>query len=571
MKRGAILKKNSLRLPVFLYGFLPAACCLLKGLSDRLYTDIDSFLISINCAGLYGESNLCPVLHPLVGLLTNGLNHLYPNVDWFTALGQFFTIVAVWWIGVLLAFCIQQPFKRWTCLLLFSLVLLQQSLLNQNFTVYAGLFAAVAVATLLLSFRRSLPRISYFMVVLFICLAILWRKEGTALILPFLILDLCVLALSKVLTWQHIRRVLVLALLPATLLLTISLGTNITLPAQGIAVSYGQYRAKLIDYPHHSWEDIYEELTPLSISENDYAAITKGILLDTDLVTASTLEKISAVATTSEFSFSPNTIFLLLGSLPSVFNTQLLRSFILLALGLFVGILCSHLPPLYKLEAFLALGGSCLICLYYLYIGRLPERVTACILLAFITTLLPLFLCIPASHIPAIKSVWQISSILVIGLLCIFLIQNRYNYRIVQPVWQARQAEVSDFSLRPEQDADSIYLWNSTLLALYMTDHYMDEGKLPDTAFLRQNLAWGEWNTSGQITYQQLLSGLGVANPMQSLLNRPHTYLVGEKNDIILIQTWLREHYDTTATAEQIDTIDVFAVGKIPIWQIANE
>lgn len=52
---------------------------------------------------------------------------------------------------------------------------------------------------------------------------------------------------------------------------------------------------------------------------------------------------------------------------------------------------------------------------------------------------------------------------------------------------------------------------------------------------------------------------------MEGLLTRPHTYLISE--DSSLIETWLREHYDPSATLQQVGTVDVFALGPVPIWQ----
>ena len=97
----------------------------------------------------------------------------------------------------------------------------------------------------------------------------------------------------------------------------------------------------------------------------------------------------------------------------------------------------------------------------------------------------------------------------------------------------------------------------------------MSQGKLPDENFVQHNLPWGEWNTSGQTGYQQFLSSLGMENPMQSLLTRPNTYLVG--NDTGLIQTWLREHYDGQAVVQPIGTVDVFAMGEVPVWQASAD
>lgn len=99
----------------------------------------------------------------------------------------------------------------------------------------------------------------------------------------------------------------------------------------------------------------------------------------------------------------------------------------------------------------------------------------------------------------------------------------------------------------------------------------MMEGKLPSTAFVRQNLAWGEWNTSGQPFYHVLLADLDLENPMQCLLTRPHTYLVVKSEFAPHLQTWLQEHYTLTATLQQTTTVNVYAYGDTPIWQAVEK
>lgn len=559
------MKKFRIELPLFVYGLFPAACCLLKGLSDRLYTDVDSFLISISCAGLYSSNTSCPVIHPLLSTLIGQLSRLWPTADWFSLLSQGCMVLGIWWLGTLFAICIQHSAKRWTCILLLCFALLQHSLFNINFTVWCGFFSFIGVTTVLISLRRALPYGAHFMSAFFLCLAVLWRMEGVALLIPFLLLDVCTLIINRSISFRHLFKTLFLCLLPAVALVVFSSCYYMLSPTWHTAVSYSATRSELVDYPHRAWSEARDELTLLNISENDYNALTSGVFLDTDIANIEMLEQVSSISKVPVLPFTLDNLFTLLQSLPSLFNTPLLRIFSFFVSVLFIYILFSSLPLSNKIESFFALCGSLLICLYYLYVGRLPERVILCVVFSLLSVLLPLFLCTPATSNSKIP-VWRILCAATGCLLCLCLWKNRYNYHIVQPALLASQSDQEDTALLPGYESGTVYLWNSTTLALYMTEHYMEAGKLPSESFVHQNLPWGEWNTSGQIYFQQLLAELDMPNPMQSLLTRPRTYLVAE--DISSIETWLQEHYDASASANPIGTVDVFALGKIPIWQI---
>ena len=187
------------------------------------------------------------------------------------------------------------------------------------------------------------------------------------------------------------------------------------------------------------------------------------------------------------------------------------------------------------------------------------------------SVLLPLFLDAAAAPRAVRIRFWKAACLLSACCLCLLLIKNRHNYHVTQLAIHAGTAAADDTALLPADGPDTVYLWDSMSMALYMTEHYMMEGKLPSTAFVRQNLAWGEWNTSGQPFYQVLLADLDLENPMQCLLTRPHTYLVVKSEFAPHLQTWLQEHYTPTATLQQTTTVNVYAYGDTPIWQAVEE
>ena len=556
------MKKAPVTVPPAVLGLIPAAFCLFGGLIERLYLDIDTFLVSMTSAGLYSEGAICPVIHPLLGILLSALSRIPGTVDWFTFLSRLLVVVTIWWLGTVLAFCLERRAQRLTVLLLLSFLLFRYPILHANYTVHCALFCFVGGATMLLALRRPLPRGAKIWSGLLLGLGVLWRPEGAALVIPFLALDLCALALQRQLSGQALRQVVLPCLSPAILLVVFSLLFYLLAPGYAADKAYSDARRALIDYPCKPWAEVSEQVTALGLSENDYEVLNASDLADTAIADTEALQQLAVISKANRYPTSVAGLLEALRNFPAVFSSKLSLVLLLAALAVPLAFLCSAAPLLPKLEAVCAMGGTFLIAFYYLYVGRLPERLVVSILLISFTVTLPLLLSVPAPRHEALaRRFWQVACLGMGCILCLFAWRNRHNYHIDQLAVSARPAETA---ASPTGD-DPVYLWDCMTHALYMTGAYMTDGKLPDADFTRHNLPWGEWNSSGQTFYRQLLSELELDNPMQCLLTRPNTYLVAE--DPSGVETWLQEHYDPTATLEQIGTIEVYAKGDVPIWQ----
>ena len=557
-------KVSRIAIPPAVQGLLPAFFCIFSGVIDRLYLDIDSFLVSMTCNGLYGSGAVCPVIHPLLAIVLGRLAPLAPSVDWFTLISRVLVALTAWWIGMVIAWCIGSAPKRIFCLVSFSILLFRFPLFNANYTVHCAFFAMAGVTTLVLALRRAMPRGSLFWAAWFLCLAILWRPEGAALMLPFLLLDLVVLALRHALPLAKVKKVLLPALIPPLLLVAFSALLPLFSAQYAAGKAYSDARRAFVDYPSRPWAEVADQVTALGLDENDYETLSSSVLIDTSIADTATLQKLAVIA---KKGLSTEGLGTLGRDFMAAFSTLQLRVFCILTV-FFLAVVClSGSPLLVKLESLLAVLGSLLITLYYLYSGRLPERLFVSIFLMQFSVLLPLFLdAAPAPRAVRIRF-WKAACLLSVCCLCLLLIKNRHNYHVTQLAIHAGTTVADDTALLPDNDPDTVYLWDSMSMALYMTEHYMMEGKLPSTAFVRQNLAWGEWNTSGQPFYQALLADLDLENPMQCLLTRPHTYLVVKSEFAPHLQTWLQEHYTPTATLQQTATVNVYAYGDTPIWQ----
>ena len=561
-------KVSRISLPPAVQGLLPAFFCIFSGVIDRLYLDIDSFLVSMTCNGLYGSGAVCPVIHPLLGIVLGRLAPLAPSVDWFTLISRVLVALTAWWVGTILAWCIQSTTKRVFCLVSFSILLFRFPLFNANYTVHCAFFAMAGVTTLVLALRREMPRGSLFWAAWFLSLAILWRPEGAALMVPFLLLDLVVLALRHALPLVKIKKVLLPALIPPLLLVAFSALLPLFSAEYAASKAYSDARRAFVDYPSRPWAEVADQVTALGLDENDYETLSSSILMDPTIADTPTLQKLAVIA---KKGLSTEGLGTLGHDFVAAFSTLQLQVFGILTVFFLVVVWLSGSPLLTKLEALLAILGSLLITLYYLYSGRLPERLFVSIFLMQFSVLLPLFLdAAPAPRIST-RRFWKAACLLSVCCLCLLLVKNRHNYHITQLAIHAGTAAADDPALLPADAPDTVYLWDSMSMALYMTEHYMMEGKLPSTAFVQQNLAWGEWNTSGQPFYLHLLADLDLENPMQSLLTRPHTYLVSLDEQAQRIQIWLQEHYAPAATLQQTATVDVYAYGEVPVWQAVTQ
>lgn len=371
-------KVSRIAIPPAMQGLLPAFFCIFSGVIDRLYLDIDSFLVSMTCNGLYGSGAVCPVIHPLLAIVLGRLAPLAPSVDWFTLISRVLVALTAWWVGMVIAWCIGSAPKRIFCLVSFSILLFRFPLFNANYTVHCAFFAMAGVTTLVLALRRAMPCGSLFWAAWFLCLAILWRPEGAALMLPFLLLDLVVLALRHALPLTKVKKVLLPALIPPLLLVAFSALLPLFSAQYAVGKAYSDARRAFVDYPSRPWAEVADQVTALGLDENDYETLSSSVLIDTSIADTATLQELAVIA---KKGLSTEGLDTLGRDFVAAFSTLQLRVFCILTVFFLVVVCLSGSPLLVKLESLLAVLGSLLITLYYLYSGRLPERLFVSIFL----------------------------------------------------------------------------------------------------------------------------------------------------------------------------------------------
>lgn len=567
LPRLKALGRRAEALPAWTWGIVPALVCLVTGLTDRLYTDIDNFYVSIVTNGLYG-SPYCQYTHPLLGLLIGNLARIWPQADWFALLTRIFITLSVWWFCVLLAKCVPFGARRVGLWFLLILFLLRNTLYNTNYTIPAAMFAALGVLTLLLALRTPLGCGTPWIIALFVSLGILWRAKGAVLIVPFAALALAVwLFFASPIGTRRARFKRLLSLTwPALLCIAALLaGFSAFYAAEPYSTSkaYDNARISLRDFPAQPWGEVKDELEPVGISENDYLCIIGGVLMDTEILTPDKLLLADEANGAQRFSLSPRAFRTAFSDLRSVLaESPLLQWCLLLGVLAAAAVLFSPCRWYTRLEIVLACGGAGLIILYFSLLGRTRDRVVISVLFGLLTVCLPPLLSAPVRG-GKMRQWLRRGVCALLAVVCALLIVRR-SYGGVQLACTAR---VQEPTTAAEADDDTVYVWNSMLLALQMTEQYMQPGKLPDEAFLQHNIPYGEW-VSGQSYFNEMLAEIDLPNPICALIDRPNTRLVAA--DIELLETFLQEHYGSTITLQQVGTMEVFAVGETPIWQVVK-
>lgn len=559
------LERRAAALPAWTWGLVPALVCLVTGLTDRLYTDIDSFYVSVVTNGLYGNS-FCQNNHPLLGLIVGALAQIFPQADWFALLTRILVTFAVWWCSVLLAKCVPFGARRLALWFLLILFLLRNTLYNKNYTIHSAMFMALGVLTCLLALRFPLGRTARWIAAGFAAAGILFRVKSSVLLFPFLALSVVFwlfwdCSKGKLRTsFRYLLHVFVPSICTVgSLLLFFSVFYTFTPYRTDMA--YDDARVTLGDYPAKDWEDVRAVLEPAGISENDYLCMSGGILMDTEVLTIEKLQLAAKVNSAQRLSVTPQAFTDAVHDLrAATAESPLLQWTLLLAALAVLGVFLLPCRRCEKVMSLLACCGAGVIVLYFALLGRTRDRVVIAVLFGVLSVCLPPLLAVQARPGALLHHLRQISCVL-LGGVCLVLMLRR-SYGGVQLACTARVPE--EPTTEGESGSDTVYLWNSMLLALQLTEQYMQPGKLPSADYLQHNIPYGEW-ISGQRYLNETLTEIGLANPLRALAERSDVRLVAD--DVSLLQTFLREHYGTDITFTQVATKDVFAVGETPVWQ----
>ena len=526
-----------------------------------IYTNVDNFITSMVIGAVYDKDTYSMVLNPVLCWLMSFVGKVLPTADAFTLVTKMVLLVGIGSISYFVAL----HFRHWPEWLfagaMLFLLTIEMNLFSDYFMVWAAFFTFVGMVWLLRSMKTEAHG-SWIMVgTFFICCGLMWRLGGFVPFIPFLLLgcgmDFLFGSKGKDAKIQYLKktiRVFGPMMICFVLLLGIDYGYKHSEKYED-SVNFCDVVSSIVDYPMEEY-DAVEKLLPESVTENDYNSLTSAMYADTERITTAYCQEIADVGKKDEIVIKPKDIFQKTYSL--IARLYGLKNFRVWCVGLVLlafWILLSRAAWYEKLEIVFAGGGAYLMMLYLMLVGRLPERGMQAILYAAMGVLL-----VRASSVRTEKSMHKAGTLLVVvfcGLVLLRLPSITFSGH--QSLLNAKTGADEMKWEQTYEPEDAVYLWRTSEHRKYAMRDFMAQGKLMSVDFMNHNLAEGGWDFN-QVYSKAQMERLGVPNPIQSLVERANTYYVAEDCNAVL--TYIREHYDETAQAVQVDELD-----GIPVWQ----
>ena len=425
-------------------------------------------------------------------------------------------------------------------------------LYNANYTVWTGFFLFVGWMLLANEQRSEKKRwgrriFGY----LFFFAGCVLRIQAVAQMLPFICLDVLLRAWDGHFSGfgKRIKKA-VLLMLPAVLLVAAAGAEIYCVYLKGDYASeyaYNAARISVVDYPTKD----YAELENPTFSENDYACVTNWVLMDTDIVTTEYLENMHDTAA-EESAFSVPEMMARVKDM--YFSTRdHIPLFLLVAamvIFLFVQEGCVQ-----KLRSGLAVLGAAMILAYLCYRGRLPDRVVYLLCLGILGNVLSSVLNDDLKGPNVMRWLAGFAAV------CVFVCAGWIVLRDAEEMQSAFDAKAVTTS---EEAGDTVIIWDMMYCSTdspLTTPYDENPARLPDYGITNHNTSTGDVS-SGQKSYFDQLSRMGIQNPMRALIERENTYFAASELNANRVLIWLQEHYDASTTMAQVDTS-----GNTAIWQ----
>lgn len=519
-------KQNSRYKSQMIALLLTMGCFIVAVFSENLYTDADNVNISIVMNGLFGNDPYTIFLHPWLCKLISVIAKLCPWADAYALLMRVLLFVAMWVIFSLILTSNSKIRDKFICILIPITLLLDIEILNYNYTLHAVIFVLVGAAVLITNLHRNDGKTNIILGTVFICIGFMWRKEGALLTIPFICLD----AIMEILNCKDRRaavkrffHIFTIPIICVGILILIQCSVNNS-PLYRDGVAYNSARTAVEDFPVKPYEDICDELEV--VSEEEYTAAISWLLMDTDNINTELFEKVAAVGSTNAHPYSFGGIVAAMKDLAYYavhYISRVLEGILILAfVVLFTG---KKNKLLIIIEAILAFGGGGIILIYFAIRGRAIARIHYCILFCIVYILMLLL---------ARKSVDDANETCIgrfVGNLLILICLVGIGSSLINAKWHmpllAVNSRVNNVNLveNEEYSGDELYIWSFWHKNIFLT--YMNAGKLPTQEFMDHNIPAGDW-MYGQKYFYEHLSKLNADNPAVALLERKHTYFVGE-------------------------------------------
>lgn len=506
----------------------------------------DDWTTSYLVAGSLGEQVMNPHMEPALFQTLKLLAHAVPWLNVYEA----FRISMVMGAFAAIAVCMFhmiQPTAALFLSALFVFVYWNDTMVRYNYTFSVGLCAGAAVLLLYCYGSGRMKRAAVVFGGAFWLTAFGWRREAALLLVPYGALLLFAPFLQAAWEKRKLRpergRVYALACIAVLNVgLVLYSGAFWSQPEWKEYQKFNRARVTLVDYSVAPWEEAKEELEPLGITANDYWCAQNWILADPEVFSLERLEAMAAQKITADQGgnfFEQAAEYFIRAPL----RVRACSAFLLAAILVFVtGGVWQWLTVL------CAAGGSCLISLYFLWQGRLIDRVEAVIWLGA--------LCVAATQVrPFARRGKRIigTACGITGMLLLAMVGWRM-LPLEGPNGLLRaEFEVTEPVALATMKSGDYYLWDVTQEDMVWIRAYGNL-HLPDPEFYRCNGGLGGW-TEGSPGLKALRQELGLENPIRALIENEKVYMVNAYSPIGVLHL-IQEHYEPQAglsAAQQLD------------------
>ena len=531
--------------------------------SQSLWANTDNYWISCVLNGLYSEENHCLFVNPILSGIVHVIDKIFPYADGLSLLGQTLVLLGIWCVLYVL---FKNCSKKTVSVAVLTVIALNYflNLFNLPFTSHTAVLAFLGFFLIYSRIRQKSGNIIAAVGLVLIFFAAIWRFNALLLIVPFSLLVL-VFDFFKV---GKTQRISFLKRTAALMLPIVFICVSCVLIKASIhnsdyysaGVKYNSVRSNLVDFPHKNWDEIEGELLGIGVSKSDYDCIKELIMADTDIFNTEYMQKVSDV---SKVSFTDKLHQLIDTGLAECRiairnNYALVFELLLFALVTILVLLIDSSKQL-RLKLLFAFGGAILICVYFLFVGHMPDYVPQAVFFGVWLV----FACVFLNNRYTFRGFSIIKFVSLISALLIALNFTSFNTTAIYNTLNAKKSENSLIRLCDES-ADTVYIWNVfNFDSVIKKSDFFNDGRLLPEDILNHNIVDGEW-TYNQPYYNEYLTRLGIDNPMKALIYREHTYYVGVEYRCDKIWSFLKEHYDATVTRKIVDYSNGY-----PVWQFS--
>ena len=526
--------------------FTASACFVFSLFTNSLYLYTDNVGVALVLNGYYAGP-LSQYQHPLLCLLVNAPEKLFPLADVYTAFVHVLIFAELFVLALLLPedalkkkFAERQFRDHLSPVLSVLFIVFLSAGVNlwrANYTIQAGSFLFTGWLVLDIANARNKSPVWVIVGTLFVAFGYMLRKEAGLLFLPFTFLRLAARFFERKKEGGSGR--FLRFYLPAFITLALLIGSQAALDRTepyATAKRYNAARTALVDYPVKTWSEkdpYFSDIDPA-----DYVAACEWLYADTEVMTADHLEPMAESGAKNRYEFNSAGMK---QALREMWDTAG-KTDVYMSVMVFLCLLAAVRNTLLvraaqdRTAATLALAGAFVILLYFTFRGRAPLRVWQPALFGVLFVEVSLLMtCASRGDGPAGELFLLLAAILLYWSAGQIIAHTEEFHGPISALNARTGADESAYEQTLRED--DLYIWPSWHSAVPKV--FGKQGKLPTLRVLEHNIPLGDWS-SGQPYYTEFLKRIGHPNPIRDLAEKPNVYIMSDSSFIL---RFLRRHY----------------------------